>query len=101
MGLDFFESCVDQCLRPLSEFVEPCAFWDGNLVALAFTGLTDLVVNVNKSMIAEDCTFSHLSPDFGVASKHCVGESFGAFFNVLVIPTDKGWDSPVLSKVGF
>jgi len=79
VGLHLFENCVDQCLMyiielgecqiigsPL-EFVEPCAFWDGDLVALAFTGLKNPVVNVNESnMLAEDCTPTHLSPNFGV-----------------------------------
>ena len=42
--------------------MEPCAFSDGGLVALAFTGLKDTVADVNEGMFAKECAPSHLPP---------------------------------------
>ena len=96
----FIELGEHQIIVFLSELVKPCAFGDGDLVAMTFTGLEHPVVNVDEGILAENCTPSHLSPDFGVASEHSMDESFRAFFNVVMIPTGKGWDSPLLPKVG-
>ena len=69
--------------------MKPCAFGDGDLVTLAFIGLKDPVINVIEGMLTVDCTPSHLCSNFGVTSKHYMDESFGAFFNVSVMPVGR------------
>ena len=44
--------------------VEPVAFWEGDLFALTFPRLGEPVVDVEEGMLTEDCTSSHLPPNF-------------------------------------
>jgi len=43
------------------ELVEPGAFWEGDLIALAFSGSEKPIVDVNKGVLAEDYAPSHFS----------------------------------------